>query len=110
MQSVSVPDKNGKRDDVTLNFADMAGYEKHKAHFGCSIGRYANRIAKGKFSLNGKDYTLATNNGPNHLHGGPGGFDRVMWKGKPVEQGRSRRRVRVYQQRRRGRLSGQSRR
>ncbi len=84
LQSVNVPDKNGKLENVTLNFADMAGYLGHKAHYGCTIGRFANRIAKGKFSLNGKEYTLATNNGPNHLHGGPGGFDRVMWKGQVI--------------------------
>jgi aldose 1-epimerase len=84
MQSVIVPDKNGKLENVTLGFDDMAGYLKHKAHYGCTIGRYGNRIAKGKFSLNGKEYTLATNNGPNHLHGGPGGFDRVMWKAEPL--------------------------
>lgn len=88
MQSVIVPDKNGKLENVTLGFDDMAGYLKHKAHFGCTIGRYGNRIAKGKFSLNGKEYTLATNNGPNHLHGGSGGFDRVMWKAEPLSDPR----------------------
>lgn len=88
MQSVLVPDKNGKFENVTLGFDDMEGYLKHKAHYGCTIGRFANRIAKGKFSLNGKEYTLATNNGPNHLHGGPGGFDRVMWKAEPLSDSR----------------------
>ncbi len=84
MQSVIVPDKNGKSENITLGFDNIEGYLNHKAHYGCTIGRYGNRIAKGKFSLNGKEYTLATNNGPNHLHGGPGGFDRVMWKAKPL--------------------------
>ncbi|MDX1964814.1 MAG: aldose epimerase family protein [Pirellulales bacterium] len=89
MQSVLVPDKTGKPANVTLGFDDMAGYEGHGAHFGCTIGRYANRIAKGKFKIDGQEYTLATNNGPNHLHGGPGGFDRVMWRAKPSSDGRS---------------------
>jgi len=84
LQSVLVPDKNGKAENITLGFNDIAGYEKHGAHFGCTVGRYANRIAKGRFKLDGKEYTLATNNGPNHLHGGPGGFDRVMWKAEPL--------------------------
>jgi len=88
MQSVLVPDKNGKAENVTLGFDNIEGYLKHKAHYGCTIGRYGNRIAKGKFTLNGKEYTLATNNGPNHLHGGPGGFDRVMWKGEAVNDSR----------------------
>jgi aldose 1-epimerase len=88
MQSVIVPDKNGKAENVTLGFDNIEGYLKHKAHYGCTIGRYGNRIAKGKFTLNGKEYTLATNNGPNHLHGGPGGFDRVMWKAEPLNDTR----------------------
>ena len=86
MQSVLVPDKNGQAENIMLGFDDLAGYLKHQAHFGCTIGRFGNRIAKGKFTLGGKEYTLATNNGPNHLHGGPGGFDRVLWQGEALPE------------------------
>lgn len=79
--SVCVPDKNGIIDDVTLGFDSVDGYLQDGNPFiGATIGRYGNRIAKGKFQLNGKEYTLATNNGVNHLHGGPGGFDKVLWQ------------------------------
>ncbi len=80
IQSVVVPDRDGKPVSVNWGFDKLEGYLKHGAHFGCTVGRFANRIAKGKFKLDGKEYTLATNNGPNHLHGGPNGFDRVVWK------------------------------
>jgi aldose 1-epimerase len=75
-----VPDKNGKFDDVVLGFDNLKGYLDGHPYFGCITGRYCNRIAKGKFSLDGKEYTLATNNGPNHLHGGKKGFDKMVWK------------------------------
>lgn len=85
IQSLKVPDRNGKPVEMQLGFDNLEGYLKHGAHFGCTIGRYANRIAKGKFTLDGKEYTLAKNNGPNHLHGGPTGFDRRVWKAEPRE-------------------------
>jgi aldose 1-epimerase len=80
-----VPDKTGKIDDVVLGFDNLDGYLKGHPYFGAITGRYANRIAKGKFSIDGKDYTLATNNGPNHLHGGKVGFDKVLWKAAEVK-------------------------
>lgn len=77
-----VPDKDGKAADVILGFDDVAGYESDgNQYFGCTTGRVANRIAKGKFTLDGKEYTLATNNDPNHLHGGAErSLDKVIWK------------------------------
>jgi aldose 1-epimerase len=83
--SLKVPDKSGKFDDVLLGHNDFTPFLTDRAHFGALIGRYGNRIAKGKFSLNGKTYTLATNNGENHLHGGVKGFDKDLWTGKAVE-------------------------
>ncbi len=79
-----VPDKDGKLDDVILGWDDVAGYESDdNQYFGCTTGRVCNRIALGKFSLEGKDYTLAVNNEPNHLHGGvERSFDKVVWKAK----------------------------
>lgn len=76
-----VPDRNGKLDDVVLGFHDLKGYLAGHPYFGCVTGRYANRIAKGRFSLNGVDHELATNNSPNHLHGGDKGFDKRVWNG-----------------------------
>ncbi len=78
--SLVVPDKNGKMGDVVLGFDTVAEYVEKSPYFGCITGRYANRIAKGKFTLDGKEYTLATNNEPNHLHGGLKGFDKQIWK------------------------------
>ena len=78
--SLKVPDKNGKLDDVVLGYDSLDGYLKSSPYFGALIGRYGNRIAGGKFTLEGKAYTLATNNGPNSLHGGIKGFDKVVWK------------------------------
>jgi aldose 1-epimerase len=75
-----VPDKDGKFADVVLGFGDLGGYLKGHPYFGANVGRCANRIAKGKFTLDGKEYTLATNNGPNHLHGGKEGFDKKVWR------------------------------
>jgi aldose 1-epimerase len=78
--SVKTPDRAGKSAEITLGFDDFAGWEKDPPYFGATIGRYGNRIAKGKFTIDGKAYTLATNNGPNHLHGGAKGFNKQMWK------------------------------
>lgn len=86
--SLLVPDKAGKLGDVVLGFDNVSGYQspayqKSGPYFGALIGRYGNRIAKGQFSLDGKQYTLATNNGANHLHGGLKGFDKVIWQAEP---------------------------
>ena len=77
--SLKVPDRNGKMDDVTLGYSKLEEYIKDTPYFGAIVGRYGNRIAKGKFKLEGKEYTLATNNDQNHLHGGIKGFDKVVW-------------------------------
>jgi aldose 1-epimerase len=80
LQSLIVPDKSGHKDDVVLGYDTAQEYLTRPNFFGASVGRYANRIAKGKFTLDGKTYTLATNDGPNSLHGGAKGFDKRMWK------------------------------
>ena len=77
--SLSVPDRNGVSADVVLGYDHLDQYIKSNPFFGALIGRYGNRIAAGKFSLNGETYTLAVNNGVNHLHGGIRGFDKVVW-------------------------------
>ena len=83
--SLLVPGKDGKMVDVSTGFDNVEDYTKGgDTYFGATIGRYGNRIAKGKFTLDGKEYKLATNNAPNHLHGGPKGFSRVVWDAKPV--------------------------
>jgi aldose 1-epimerase len=83
--SLKTPDKSGKFDDVVLGYDTLDAYIKRNPFFGALVGRCGNRIAKGKFSLNGKNYSLATNNGVNHLHGGVKGFDKVVWTAKTVE-------------------------
>ncbi|WP_460554915.1 aldose epimerase family protein [Hymenobacter daeguensis] len=81
--SLLVPDKTGKMGDVVLGFDDLAGYLGEHPYFGGTIGRYGNRIAKGKFSIDGKAYQVPTNNGPNSLHGGTIGFNRRVWTAQP---------------------------
>ncbi len=80
--SIQVPDKAGKLGDVVLGYDSVEGYMNavDKPYFGAVVGRYGNRIAKGKFELDGQTYTLSVNNGPNSLHGGIIGFDKVVWK------------------------------
>ena len=85
--SMLVPDKNGVVEDVTLGYDSLTDYENNRHFFGALIGRYGNRIAKGKFALDGKEYSLATNNGANHLHGGIAGFDRVVWSIEVISSG-----------------------
>jgi aldose 1-epimerase len=79
---ISVPDRAGKINDVVLGFGTLDKYLAGHPFFGAIAGRCANRIAKGKFSIDGKEYTVATNNGPNHLHGGVRGFDKYTWDAK----------------------------
>jgi aldose 1-epimerase len=82
--SLMVPDRNGNFGDVVLGYDNLDDYIKDSPYFGCLIGRYGNRIANGRFSLNGVVYTLAVNNGPNALHGGLKGFDKVVWAARPA--------------------------
>ena len=79
-----VPGKDGTLVDVVLGFDDLESYQEKSPYFGCIVGRCANRIAVGKFELNGSTYTLATNNGPHHLHGGNRGFDKRVWESNPI--------------------------
>lgn len=87
LQSLEVPGRAGKKADITLGYDDAQSYLSHPNYFGASVGRYANRIAKGRFTLDGKTYKLATNDGPNSLHGGLKGFDKRMWKIDSVSGG-----------------------
>lgn len=84
--SLFVPDRDGNFDDVVLGFPALDGYLKEHPFFGGIVGRYGNRIAKGRFTLDGVQYKLATNNGENHLHGGVIGFHKVVWGAAPVKQ------------------------
>lgn len=83
--SIQTPDRDGNRGEVALGFDSVDGYVPNNPHFGGIVGRYANRIAKGRFTLDGQEYTLATNDAPNHLHGGITGFDRVVWQAEPLQ-------------------------
>lgn len=84
LMSMDVPDRNGKMGDVVLGFDEVARYPKESPYFGALVGRYGNRIAKGRFSLNGQTYKLPINNAPNSLHGGTLGFDKMIWKSRPL--------------------------
>jgi len=79
LQSLCVPDRDGAVADIVLGFDDVQSYRDRPSWFGVSVGRYANRIAQGRFTLDGRSYTLETNNVPNHLHGGSDGFDQRLW-------------------------------
>lgn len=79
IRTLVVPDKNGEPVDVVLGYDTIQEYETNDGYLGATIGRVGNRIREGKFTLDGKEYTLAVNNGPNHLHGGVKGFDKYVW-------------------------------
>jgi aldose 1-epimerase len=83
--SLRTRDRLGRLDDIVLGFDDLDGYMHDPPYFGAVVGRYANRIAKGRFTLNGRTYQLPVNNGPNSLHGGTRGFDKVIWSATPFE-------------------------
>ena len=84
MTELWLPDKNGKLDDCVLGYDKVDDYVKNNPYFGALIGRYGNRIGSGKFTLDGKEYTLAQNNNGNHLHGGLKGYDKVIWDAKEI--------------------------
>jgi aldose 1-epimerase len=84
--SLMVPDKNGKMEDIVLGYSSLDKYQKNSGYFGSVIGRYGNRIAKGKFEIDGVTYELAQNNNGNHLHGGEKGFESVVWDVDSVSQ------------------------
>jgi len=83
--SLQVPDRQGQLGDVVLGYKNLADYLRDSPYFGALIGRFGNRIAKGRFTLEGREYTLATNNYPNALHGGIKGFDKVVWTPRLLE-------------------------
>ena len=83
--SINVPDQSGELKNVTAGFQKLDGYLNRHPYFGATVGRYANRIAKGKFTIGDSVYSLATNNGANHLHGGVIGFDKLMWTAEEVQ-------------------------
>jgi len=85
--SLDLPDRNGAFADCVLGYDTLDGYLKNSPYFGSIVGRYGNRIAKGQFVLNGRTYTLAKNNGENHLHGGLKGFDKVVWAAESFQEG-----------------------
>jgi aldose 1-epimerase len=86
--SLKVPDRTGTLGDVVLGYDSLAGYLRSSPYFGAIVGRYANRIARGAFTLNGTTYHLAINNPPNALHGGLRGFDKVVWQAEPLSDAR----------------------
>ena len=83
--SLEVPDKNGKLGDIVLGYDSLKQYFTGNPYYGAMIGRYGNRIAGGKFTLEGKEYQLAVNNGKNALHGGPKGYHNVFWQIEPMK-------------------------
>ena len=85
--SIRVPDRAGRLDDVVMGHDRLDGYFTMSRYFGAVVGRFGNRIAKGRFTLEGRTYELAVNNGPNHLHGGVKGFDKVVWQAEPFSNG-----------------------
>jgi aldose 1-epimerase len=87
LNQVIVPDRDGRLGDVALGFETLAEYQAGSPFFGATVGRVANRVAKGHFELNGQSYQLAINNGPNTLHGGNVGFDKKVWKAEPLMEG-----------------------
>lgn len=89
VMSLEVPDRESRKANVTLGFNSLGGYLQRHPYFGATVGRYCNRIAKGKFTLDGTEYKLATNDGPNHLHGGIVGFDKKIWNAEEVKTGNS---------------------
>jgi len=83
--AIETPDRNGQFTNIILHRDSLADYLAGHPYFGCLVGRYANRIAKGRFAIDGVEYTLACNDGQNHLHGGEKGFDKYVWQAEPVE-------------------------
>ena len=88
IQSLKMPDRTGAIDDIVMGFDSVAEYEKSSPYFGALIGRVGNRIANGTFTLDGKVFTLAKNDGPNHLHGGVKGWDKAVWQAEPFQDKR----------------------
>jgi len=87
LQALMMPDRNGKRADVMLGYDGIDDYLKTPQYFGATVGRFANRIARGRFTLDGRDYRVPVNNGKNSLHGGTVGFDKVLWSVVSVKSG-----------------------
>jgi len=86
IQAIRVPDRAGRLDDIALGYDSMQGYLTSSPYFGAVVGRYANRIARGQFTLEGRTYRLAINNAPNHLHGGLKGYDKVLWQAQAFQR------------------------
>ena len=93
--SMVTPDRNGNLHDVTLGYDNLDGYLEQQSYFGATVGRYANRIGKARFALDGVEYALTANEGPNQLHGGKKGFDKVLWKTEEVTAAESQAWVRL---------------
>jgi aldose 1-epimerase len=83
--SLVVPDRSGKLADVVLGYDTLEGYQQDSSYFGAIVGRYGNRIGKGRFKLEGKEYQLSVNDGENHLHGGKTGFNKILWQAEPLQ-------------------------